>query len=171
MFVLKALLWVLNLLPERLKWALWWLARDKYLVGVFVAVLKFNETSTEILIVEKARGVSSGYQLPGGGKKRGVSPLQSAKEELLEETGLDLNGMFDDAELANLKLQTMPILANVYCNEPHRDINIVYAVSISYEPCLAPRDTLEIKRAFFVPLEDISNYLSGDHLKFVNDLE
>jgi len=69
----------------------WWILRTKYLVGVFVVAFRDNEGNNEVLLINKRLGMTRGWEIPGGGKDRGFSPVEAAKKEFFEETGLQAN--------------------------------------------------------------------------------
>lgn len=138
-------MWLVNRLPEWLKWRLWKMVRSTYLVGVLIVVFHRDQ----VLIVKKKRGLRTGYLIPGGGKKHGMSLEQAALDELAEETGLTAVRLGESL---------------VFCNEPHHDISVVYpAISTEDRPMPEPKDTFEIERALFVPSREVLVYLTGDH--------
>ncbi len=146
-------MWLVNLIPEQLKWWLWWLVRPKYLVGVFVVVFRFNE----VLVIQKKRGVTMGYQIPGGGKDRGLPPMEAALKELREETGLKI-------DRSCLRSET-PYVSST---EEHRDVHIVYVANVNYD--VAPplvQDTFEVASAKFVHIREAEKMLIPAHAKIM----
>ncbi|MEX1063732.1 MAG: NUDIX domain-containing protein [Candidatus Paceibacterota bacterium] len=141
-------MWLVNLIPERLKWWLWRMLRPTYLVGVFVIVFRFDE----VLIIKKKRGVAMGYQIPGGGKDRGLSPKDAALKELKQETGLDLRPY---------SIRKLPYVSS---NEVHCDIHIVYVAQLDYNSSVpVVQDTFEVESADFVPIKDARSKLMPEH--------
>lgn len=129
---------------EWLKWRIWWLLRQKYIVGVFIAAIKDGQ----ILIVKKRLGVSTGWKIPGGGKSVNKSVAEQAKEELYQETSLVSNNLY---------------LAYVSANESHRDLHVLF-LTTDFSGTPKVIDTLEISEAKFVPVSEMGVYLDDlDH--------
>lgn len=110
--------------------------RNLNLTGVFTLVIRENR----VLLVNKEVGVDPGWQIPGGGLKRGNLPEKGAVKELFEETGIRA------AELEFLGISSSP---------ENRNLMIVYighGLVGSTEPCV--QDTFEISEARWVPIEE-----------------
>ena len=67
--------------------AWWWLTRPQY-EGAVVAVY----VGPQLLLVHASYQV--GWQLPGGGVRRGETPEDAARRELTEEIGLATSALF-----------------------------------------------------------------------------
>ncbi len=128
---------------ERPLWFAMRRIRRTWLAGVYAVV--FNGDN-EVLLIKKRLGLSIGWQIPGGGKQRGVSFPKQAEKELWEEAGTT----------SNLKL------VGVSSNEKHIDTHTIYAgyVTGKTEPC--PRDKREISDAKFFPIGEAKKILPED---------
>lgn len=126
---------------------LWYIIRTKYLVGVFVVAFRDNE----VLLINKKLGLTRGWEIPGGGKDRGFSPVEAAKKEFFEETGLQAN---------ELKL------VGITSNEGHRDIHVLYWTN-DFSGEIEVQDTFEIADAKFFPTSEALRMLEEPHLGFV----
>jgi len=110
--------------------------RNLNLTGVFTLVIH----EKQVLLVDKEVGVDPGWQIPGGGLKRGKLPEDGALNELYEETGIRA------AELELLGISSSP---------ENRNLMIAYIAHYlvgGTEPCV--QDTFEISEARWVPIEE-----------------
>ncbi len=138
-----------NWLVKRLMWFVFRKIMRSWLIGVYTVVFNGNN---EILLIKKRLGMSTGWQIPGGGKQRWVSFPKQAKKELWEEAGIT----------GNLKL------VGVRSNEEHIDVHIIYAGYITgkTEPC--PQDKIEISDARFFSIGEAKKILPEDQRKMLS---
>jgi len=153
----RVLLFGWRITPEwlkRNKRVLWfglrmWNIRNLNLTGVFTLVIRENR----VLLIDKKLGVDLGWQIPGGGLKRGKLPEEGALNELYEETGIRAAGL----EL--LGVSSFP---------ENRNLMIAYISHYlvgSTEPCV--QDTFEISEARWVPIEEALEKLIEPHRLFL----
>jgi len=113
-----------------------WNIRNLNLTGVITLVIHENR----VLLINKKLGVDPGWQIPGGGLKRGKLPEEGALDELHEETGIRV------AELE---------LLDIFSSPKDRNLAIIYighGLVGSVEPCV--QDTFEISEARWVPIKE-----------------
>jgi 8-oxo-dGTP pyrophosphatase MutT (NUDIX family) len=128
-------------------WRLWWLVRPKHMVAVYPVVIQCGS----ILLIRKRLGMSTGWQLPGGGVDYQSESLeQAAAKELFEETGLIGSGF----KLIHLEK-----------HHARRDVHAVYSVNQA-SGLVRVLDKLEIAEAKFVPLSLADQYLTGYFLRY-----
>ncbi len=126
-----------------------WNIRNLNLTGVFTLVIHENR----VLLINKRLGVVLGWQIPGGGLKRGNLPEKGAVKELFEETGIRAG------ELELLGITSSP---------ENRNLMIVYIAHYlvgSTKPCV--QDTFEISEARWVPIEEALEKLIESHRLFL----
>lgn len=150
---------IINLIPERLKWLLFWLLRPKYTVGVFVAVFDHEDCGDFILLVKKRLGVAGtkGLTVPGGGKKYHQTIENAAVDELSEETGLRVK----PSDLRLLRF---------YAKPPSRDIVILFLYTGSCPIDFSNfRASIEIESVQLVNVITVGRDVDVAHLEMVQD--
>ncbi len=113
-----------------------WNIRNLNLIGVFTLVIHENR----VLLIDKKRGIALGWQIPGGGLKRGNLPEKGALKELYEETGIRAGGLK---------------LLDISSSPENRNLMIAYVAHYlvgSTKPYV--QDTFEISEARWVPIEE-----------------